>query len=173
MHGLIFETSVCYWQNQPGCYRVLWSVQKSTKDTLKQNWNESIQYENTLRLSFPRFGNHDNMYNIISTKLRSWGIIHSLVTPLCDLAAPSNVLSLTTRPAPSRSFSTSPSKPSSCLTNSLRNLGRTGCEGSPMRWGRERTIPTRPCYRTCWMGAFQESKSSDFLTSFWWIKNIE
>ena len=20
MHGLIFETSVCYWQNQPGCY---------------------------------------------------------------------------------------------------------------------------------------------------------
>ena len=23
MHGLIFETSVCYWQNQPGCY--LWN----------------------------------------------------------------------------------------------------------------------------------------------------
>ena len=23
MHGLIFETSVCYWQNQPGCYLFL------------------------------------------------------------------------------------------------------------------------------------------------------
>jgi hypothetical protein len=20
MHGLIFETSICYWQDQPGCY---------------------------------------------------------------------------------------------------------------------------------------------------------
>ena len=26
MHGLIFETSVCYWQNQPGCYLVLKSL---------------------------------------------------------------------------------------------------------------------------------------------------
>ena len=24
MHGLIFETSVCYWQNQPGCYLFLY-----------------------------------------------------------------------------------------------------------------------------------------------------
>ncbi len=26
MHGLIFETSVCYWQNQPGCYSWIWKT---------------------------------------------------------------------------------------------------------------------------------------------------
>ena len=31
MHGLIFETSVCYWQNQPGCY-----LFKSTESSMKE-----------------------------------------------------------------------------------------------------------------------------------------
>ena len=33
MHGLIFETSVCYWQNQPGCYLEV-SDLSSTSDTI-------------------------------------------------------------------------------------------------------------------------------------------
>jgi hypothetical protein len=31
MHGLIFETSVCYWQNQPGCYLFFCSSKKNPK----------------------------------------------------------------------------------------------------------------------------------------------
>ena len=31
MHGLIFETSVCYWQNQPGCYLYLTNPFPATK----------------------------------------------------------------------------------------------------------------------------------------------
>ena len=30
MHGLIFETSVCYWQNQPGCYLYYFVVKGNT-----------------------------------------------------------------------------------------------------------------------------------------------
>jgi hypothetical protein len=43
MHGLIFETSVCYWQNQPGCYlcratEVAWNTYDVTDDwTVKNN----------------------------------------------------------------------------------------------------------------------------------------
>lgn len=32
MHGLIFETSVCYWQNQPGCYLTVHTHIRHTPD---------------------------------------------------------------------------------------------------------------------------------------------
>ena len=35
MHGLIFETSVCYWQNQPGCY--LYKLPNQTIKTITNN----------------------------------------------------------------------------------------------------------------------------------------
>ena len=37
MHGLIFETSVCYWQNQPGCYLSSCPI-KSEKRRLPQSF---------------------------------------------------------------------------------------------------------------------------------------
>ena len=35
MHGLIFETSVCYWQNQPGCYLYYFVVKGNTRAAKK------------------------------------------------------------------------------------------------------------------------------------------
>jgi len=47
MHGLIFETSVCYWQNQPGCYLLFWTGDR----LLVQQTIPEI--ENTVMLSAP------------------------------------------------------------------------------------------------------------------------
>ena len=38
MHGLIFETSVCYWQNQPGFY--LYFARGEAKESLHQQASE-------------------------------------------------------------------------------------------------------------------------------------
>jgi hypothetical protein len=91
MHGLIFETSVCYWQNQPGCYRVLW-VSKINLAPVRST--------GTKCLSFPRFGNHD-MFGIISTEFLPINTV-LIGRILRDLDALSNVLSPIARPARSR-----------------------------------------------------------------------
>ena len=46
MHGLIFETSVCYWQNQPGCYL-------SERDMLALY--VEMRFENKLRSDVMRY----------------------------------------------------------------------------------------------------------------------
>jgi hypothetical protein len=49
MHGLIFETSVCYWQNQPGCYLyfqkeiVMLQVQPITYSNSNRNSNSNAR----------------------------------------------------------------------------------------------------------------------------------
>ena len=46
MHGLIFETSVCYWQNQPGYYQytISFNVDRQHPKTLSTMGQNSIDY---------------------------------------------------------------------------------------------------------------------------------
>ena len=65
MHGLIFETSVCYWQNQPGCYFILslpsYHIQQILPDRFeivsKQNasWTKHIPPKVDIRDTYIHF----------------------------------------------------------------------------------------------------------------------
>ena len=57
MHGLIFETSVCYWQNQPGCY-LIQNVRLYSSD-----WGIPPDSEKRVSIVFEHYKSLDTQWN--------------------------------------------------------------------------------------------------------------
>ena len=52
MHGLIFETSVCYWQNQPGCY--FFCTPRTFRERRPENIKTSLPHPPRSDQNWPR-----------------------------------------------------------------------------------------------------------------------
>ena len=55
MHGLIFETSVCYWQNQPGCYLSLLNQVSTDQGRKSPQGQYRIVFSCVIDKTIPRF----------------------------------------------------------------------------------------------------------------------
>ena len=60
MHGLIFETSVCYWQNQPGCYLLTKKSNFELESVTLSAFNDTQTSRLELFFSFFCFEHHKN-----------------------------------------------------------------------------------------------------------------
>ena len=88
MHGLIFETSVCYWQNQPGCYLYYFVVKGNTGAAKKG------------KMPFPHAGVFSPVKRFASTNANTEGLLSdwpslgclSMGTPTYSISAKNTFL---------------------------------------------------------------------------------